>query len=437
MEKSIISFKTLVVITPEDCQRLLKLYPRLVEAIDYGEIVFVGRKEVERIIRNDIRIAGHVEVVDENSIIPFDEVHAVIKNRMAGILRGRDLPRGITGWYYQQFLKMQYALTCGDEYYMTWDGDTIPCKKIKMFEAKTGKPYLDLKYEYHKEYFETLDTLLPGYKKLIKKSFISEHMLFKTEIMKQLISDIESNKAIIGGKFWEKIINSIPEDKIQSSSFSEFETYGTYVMANFGDVYALRDWHSFRLGGEFFSIDTIKNRDFKWLSRDFFSISFEKGHSVRPDNANLFDNPRYQEKISARLMLEEAQKEYQDGYKEIWSDDEGFEEANVTTGQFNNKAKKLIFLDWNNDGPDYLDQFFDTSKVMLSEIFTIDGSGIGAENIPLYEGWDYLVVSFNKEQEKEIMDYLAGLGIPLSRIILVSESEFVFDNPEIAQIILA
>ncbi len=335
MGNSNITFKTLVVITPADCQRLLKLYPRLVNSIPYGEVCFVGAPEVGDIVSGDKELSGRATAIDENSIIPFNEVHALVAERMKNILAGRELPRGITGWYYQQFLKIQYALTCEDEYYMVWDGDTIPCRKLNMFQDGTGKPYFDLKHELHQEYFETMEVLLPGYNKIIKKSFISEHMLFKTTYMKELIRAIESNDNIPGSKFWEKIFNAIPEDKIQNSSFSEFETYGTFVTKNHPDEYVFRNWHSFRLGGEFFSVDTIKDRDFRWLAKDFSSISFEKGHSVRPDNANIFDNPRFQDKLTPRQMLEEAQKEYQDGYKEVWDDDNDTEIHNFNEGGYN------------------------------------------------------------------------------------------------------
>ncbi len=334
-----IHFDTLVVITPQDVTRLIKLYPRLVDNISYGRICFVGAKEVGEIVCADENIGDKVSFVEENSLIPFSEVHECISKKMEGILAGRQLPRGITGWYYQQFLKMQYALVCKDEYYMVWDGDTIPCKKINMFQIESGKPYLDMKHEYHAEYFETLGKILPGFRKVIERSFISEHMLIKTEIMKSLIAEIESNSAIEGSCFWEKIINAIPAEKIQDSSFSEFETYGTYTAIRFQDVYKLREWHSFRQGGTFFNIDTISDRDFNWLAKDFDAISFEKGHTVREDNANLFDNPYYQEKLTPKQMLQVAQMEYKDGYKEVWADDKDIEAANVSNGGFSEKEK--------------------------------------------------------------------------------------------------
>ena len=328
------NFKTLVVITPKDCLRLLPLYSRLIANIRYGDICFVGTKDVGDIVCSDARVCESARYIDENEIIPFNDVHSFLAKKMEYILAGRELPRGVTGWYYQQFLKMLYAFMCNDEYYMVWDGDTIPCHEINMFHEESGKPYIDLKHEYHKEYFDTLSIILPGFSKVIERSFISEHMLIKTEIMRELIIDIEKNESVPGTKFWEKIINAIDVGKIQSSSFSEFETYGTYVAIKHPSVYKLREWHSFRQGGTFFSIDTISDRDFNWLAKDFDAISFEKGHEVREDNANLFDNPYYQERLTAKQMLQAAQLEYKEGYKEYWGDEQNVGQANTSQGAF-------------------------------------------------------------------------------------------------------
>ena len=328
------SFKTLIVILPKDCQRLLGLYPRLIDNIKYGEICFISGQGIREVIDGAPLLQGRVGFIDENDLVSFDEVHRCIAERMKDILAGRELPRGITGWYYQQFLKMQYAFMCKDQYYMVWDGDTIPCKEVVMFQPESGKPYLDLKHEHHPEYFETMGKILPGFGKVIERSFVSEHMLIRADIMRSLIEDIEKNENIPGTKFWEKIINAIPPEKIQDSAFSEFETYGTYVALKYLNVYMLREWHSFRQGGTFYSIDTISDRDFKWLSQDFDAISFEKGHEVREDNAGLFDNPYYQEKLTPKQMLQAAQMEYKEGYKEVWADDENIANANVTKGAY-------------------------------------------------------------------------------------------------------
>lgn len=310
-------FDALIMTTAKDFVRLQNNYLRLVAHMPARRLLFIGSDEVGRLVK-EASLGERVGFINENEVLPFDSVHAVMTQQMQPLLLGRELPRGVTGWYYQQFLKMQYANICEDDYYLVWDGDTIPCGPFSMFKEDANLPYIDLKREYHEEYFITMEKLLPGMRKCIEKSFIAEHMLMKCDIMKQLMKDIEGNQEIQGTYFWEKIIRSIEAERIQEGAFSEFETYGTYVCFNYPTVYRLRDWHSFRLGGEFFDPNTITDDDYVWLNRDFYAISFEKGHFVREDHKNLFDNKMYQEKLTAKQMLEIAQEEFKEGYIESW-----------------------------------------------------------------------------------------------------------------------
>lgn len=314
-------FDALIMTTEKDYLRLQNNYHKLADTIPAGKIFFVGNKDVGNLL-SKAKLPSQIGYLDEENILSFDEVHAVMSEHMKDLLNGIQLPRGITGWYYQQFLKMQYAKMCQNEYYLVWDGDTIPCKFFSMFNEQSGIPYLDVKHEFHQEYFTTLARLFPGMSKCIEPSFISEHMLINCKIMRQMIADIEGNDKLQGKNFWEKIIHAIEPEQIQESSFSEFETYGTYVCLKFPMAYRLREWHSFRLGGEFFDPDTITEEDYLWLGKDFDAISFEKGHFVRDDHKNLFDNKKYQSKLTAKQMLEIAQQEFKDGYIEIWKDNE-------------------------------------------------------------------------------------------------------------------
>lgn len=319
------TFDTLVVITPKDFLRLKTNYIRLIRWLPKGCIKFIGNEEVGRLVDKLIsetkELTGEtvddnrIGFTDENDVLPFDDVHRTMDKKMEPLLNGCELPRGITGWYYQQFLKMEYSRICENEYYMSWDGDTVPCKRVEMFNDE-GKPYLDLKHEYNELYFTTMGKLIPGLKKFIEPSFISEHMLFKCDIMKGLIDKIESNDSISGSRFYEKIINCIPLEDIQGNGFSEFETYGSFVCLTSPMTYKLREWYSFRLAGEFFNPETISEYDYEWLGRDFDAISFEKGMTVREDHKNLFDNREYQDKLSARQMLKIAQEEFEGGYIE-------------------------------------------------------------------------------------------------------------------------
>jgi len=100
--------------------------------------LFVGSAEVGRLVA-ELDLGERAAWLDENAILSFAVVHAVMTRTLEDVLRGRELPRGITGWYYQQFLKMQYAHVCEDACYLVWDGDTIPCGPFSMFHERRGQ----------------------------------------------------------------------------------------------------------------------------------------------------------------------------------------------------------------------------------------------------------------------------------------------------------
>lgn len=308
-------YDVLIVITAKDFLRLQANYHRLVRNMPVGSLIFIGSGEVGELVEK-AGLGSRVKFINENDILPFEKVHEVMK----AALQVKELPGGITGWYYQQFLKMQYSAVCGKDYYMVWDGDTIPCRSLQMFRKPEGIPYLDLKSEYHEEYFITLGKLLPGLRKCIEKSFIAEHMLIRSDIMRSLIQEIMQNPSLQGDAFYERIVRCIDREKLTENSFSEFETYGTYVCSRYPDAYRLRNWHSLRYGGCFFDPDTISDADYEWLGRDFDAISFEKGHTVQEEQKDLFTKKEYQQKLSARQILEMVQQEFEEGYKEEWED---------------------------------------------------------------------------------------------------------------------
>ena len=80
-----------------------------------------------------------------------------------------------------------------------------------MFE--NGKPFFDMKTEHHVAYFKTINCLIPGLK-FANKSYISEHMLIKTQFMKNLLDRLESNTKLAGQTFWEKILMAIDSKNI-------------------------------------------------------------------------------------------------------------------------------------------------------------------------------------------------------------------------------
>jgi hypothetical protein len=179
------------------------------------------------------------------------------------------------GWYFQQFLKMGFALSkyVENDYYLSWDSDTLPLKPIEMFDYDEH-PFFTMKSEYHQPYFNSLNRLL-GIGKTNKKSYIAEHMLFNKNIMKELLYTIEKSN-ISGERWYEKIINSM--DFNEPCGFSEFETYGTFCLHNYPSLYRERELSCFRYGG-FIQGRLISRKVLEKLSFDISIVTFEPYHN--------------------------------------------------------------------------------------------------------------------------------------------------------------
>lgn len=216
-----------------------------------------------------------LNLIDENKLVDsltFNGLREQIKNR-----KGKPLS---TGWYFQQFLKMGFALTdYAKEYYLVWDSDTLPVSKFHLFE--NGKPLFIKKTEYHAPYFITMNKLL-GLTKSVAFSFISENMIVKTSLMRELISKISSSP--VPGEYWfNKIINAIPADEVYA--FSEYETYGTFVTNYYPDLYGTRELRTYREAGRVYS-RLITKSGINKLSSRYDIVSFELGHL--PPNPQKF-----------------------------------------------------------------------------------------------------------------------------------------------------
>lgn len=243
-----------------------KFYKKYIFGIN--NLVFIGNEKVEKLMNEYHSIFEKTKFINEKSLIDVDRIKKLIEKRNQKAIKR-------SGWYIQQFLKMQYCKLCKDKYYLIWDCDTIPIKKVNMF-SNDRKPYFDVKEEYNKPYFITMEKLLPELGKKYNYSFISEHMLIRTKIMKKLINRIDNNINICGDKWYEKIINSINIDDLPKSGFSEFETYGTFANVHYNDSYKIRKWKSLRDGKYYYNPKFFSFKDGQNISDKFDAISFEK-----------------------------------------------------------------------------------------------------------------------------------------------------------------
>ncbi len=298
------TFTCIIPTLPNDYADVHERLYSVLDMLPVSRIVFTGPEDLEAMIRENTGrsdIAERVEFINENDILPFSNVKKAYNTRLSEISAefGKPDRASRSGWYYQQFLKMEYHRLCDDEYYMCWDADTIPLRKTEMF-SPAGIPYLDTKQEFQQSYFETLYNLF-GINKLIKQSFICEHMLFRTEYMSEMIAEIMS-LPIKGDTFYEKIFSSVNRP---FNGFSEFETYGSWVALRHPDAYRLRSWKSLRNAGFMIRRKDITDDDIRWLATGFDAVSFERYQEPEPILTELFRNPVYREKLPADIFYRE------------------------------------------------------------------------------------------------------------------------------------
>ena len=263
MEVREMLFEIIMPIAKQDYEIAAKNIPQLLCCLEPKRITIIACDEVGRSLANDFSESDNIRYINENDVfngMTFTNIKSYLKKYNS---------ESRTGWYFQQFLKMGYAFLCDEEYYMSWDADTIPIKKCNMFINE--RPVFDTKTEYHKPYFSTIKKLL-GIDKQIARSYISEHMIFKKSIMLELINKIQYYKR---NDWFYNILEAIEESDLMNSGFSEFETYGTYVEKYYKGLYAYRDINTIRNGKCLFK-GLPAEEVLEWLSKDYYAISFEK-----------------------------------------------------------------------------------------------------------------------------------------------------------------
>lgn len=90
-------YDVLIMTTPRDFLRLKSNYHRLVKNMPAKKLIFVGNVEVGE-LTNRLALGERVSFIHEDDILPFGDVHRIMQD----VLQREDVPRGVTGWYYQQ-----------------------------------------------------------------------------------------------------------------------------------------------------------------------------------------------------------------------------------------------------------------------------------------------------------------------------------------------
>jgi hypothetical protein len=264
-----IQFDVLLPVAAKDIAILDMCLSKVYTNLNPHKIIIVANNK----IKNHIRENEYVKFYDEDNL-----VENLTLNTIECLMKTITGTNNRSGWYFQQFLKMAYALKSKTKYYLIWDSDTIPLNHINFFECveAAGKCLFTMKSEHHIPYFKTINTLFDGIVfKLTNKSFIAEHMMINKDIMIEIIERIEKNKKISGNRFYDKILYAIDRNEISGSGFSEFETYGNYVLKYYPEKYCLRELRTLREGVEYINKAEINNSILNWIAKSYDTVSFE------------------------------------------------------------------------------------------------------------------------------------------------------------------
>jgi hypothetical protein len=198
------------------CDKYLPCLPVVIEGLKNIENIVISKTIVSP---NPIHVEGFNNILDE-------EIWKTIDSNF------KYQTLYDTPWYRQQILKL--AL---DNFYdgnvLLVDGDVVIVKPVKFIENNKFNFYM--LGEYYRPYFNCLKTLT-GLTKRRPESFISEVMVFNTDILKELKHHIkehtQSNDWLDSIYFAVKDSLTIKGGMFSASSvLSEFELYGSYMCA--------------------------------------------------------------------------------------------------------------------------------------------------------------------------------------------------------------
>ena len=153
------------------------------------------------------------------TFIPEDGVLGYGKKDIVYNVHGTDR----SGWMFQQLLKLSANTFVTEDNYIVIDSDTI---LLNPHQFNIGDTFvLCNSTEWHIPYFKAYNKLI-GKHPTSRLSFVAHMMIFNKDILAKMKQAIEQNT----GKAWDKAIqDTIDQNEI--SCFSEYETYGNYLLA--------------------------------------------------------------------------------------------------------------------------------------------------------------------------------------------------------------
>ncbi|MFA6074533.1 MAG: DUF6492 family protein [Negativicutes bacterium] len=166
-----------------------------------------------------------------------------------------------SGWLFQQFLKWSEIIP-DTENYLVLDADTVFVRPV-VFENNRRNIFL-LSDEKNSAYLRCYERLF-GYVPKASLSFVAHCMLINKTKLRILKNEIESKFSL---KWYQAIMNSIDYSEI--SGFSEYETYGNWMLENYPEETDLLYWSNYSTSRINIDYQTLVKK----YSSEYCSVSF-------------------------------------------------------------------------------------------------------------------------------------------------------------------
>jgi hypothetical protein len=178
-----------------------------------------------------------LEIINEN-IFFMKNYGLTIENLQKVFQTTQDNKHREFGWWYQQMIKLGSSTQIDDisEHYIVWDGDLIPLQKWDLTN-KNNEGSIDYyiailqnqpRSEFNKDQYEKCIQNLLGFSSFSPTdngTFVTHHMIFKVEYVKEMIHFILDRKKI--SIPWPLYFISLSHDYFR---FSEYMLYASFMM---------------------------------------------------------------------------------------------------------------------------------------------------------------------------------------------------------------
>ncbi len=201
-------------------------------------VVIVPKNDIE-FFKNKLKVYDNVEIIEEDKICCKKEFF----NLCNLLIKSKNKTQPFRkSWYYQQTLKLSYVANrkfFSNNNLVIWDADTIPIKKIKLFDNYNQPCLYGSVYEYHPPYF-MINKILLGSKSLTLNlscinQFVALNLQIRKDLRKFLLSfntsnKIKNNDLFVANVILKALAISQNINLNNESKFSEYEFIGNFIL---------------------------------------------------------------------------------------------------------------------------------------------------------------------------------------------------------------